>query len=144
MVPKPLVACLAATALVSAAALMPVRASAASRGGPQPGTWNWPPYTEGATSGAACGYVVVKPMVTGKGSGFTGATSSLGAIRVGDRAGIVVDRLKMPPAAVRLNERTLLSAIPDRLAQAQICSPACICHNCQHAMQYWARHGHVC
>jgi hypothetical protein len=51
MVPKPLVACLAATALVSAAALMPVRASAASRGGPQPGTWNWPPYTEGATSG---------------------------------------------------------------------------------------------
>jgi hypothetical protein len=45
MMPKPLIAWFAATAFVCAAALM----SAASRGGLQPGTWNWPSYagTEG-------------------------------------------------------------------------------------------------
>ena len=45
MVPKSVRACLAAIAFIATTALMPAGASAASRGGPQPGTWNWPPYT---------------------------------------------------------------------------------------------------
>ena len=44
--PKSVIACLAATAFVATTALMPTGASA-GRGGPQPGTWNWPPYAEG-------------------------------------------------------------------------------------------------
>ena len=46
MMPKPLIAWFAATAFVGAAALMPVGASTASRGGPQPGTWNGRPMLE--------------------------------------------------------------------------------------------------
>ena len=46
MLPKSVIACLAATAFVATTALMPTGASA-GRGGLQPGTWNWPPYAEG-------------------------------------------------------------------------------------------------
>jgi hypothetical protein len=44
MLPKSVIACLAATAFIATTALMPTGASAAR---PQPGTWNWPPYAEG-------------------------------------------------------------------------------------------------
>jgi hypothetical protein len=56
MLPKFVICCLAATAFVATTALMPTGASAGGYGGganwPQPGTWNWPPYTE-----TNCGYV---------------------------------------------------------------------------------------
>ena len=53
---------IASLAIVAAAALMPVGASAVSRGGPQPGTWNYPPYAEGGNMPqATCGYVWVNP-----------------------------------------------------------------------------------
>jgi hypothetical protein len=49
MLPKSVICCLAATAFVATTALMPTGASAGGYGGganwPQPGTWNWPPYT---------------------------------------------------------------------------------------------------
>ena len=63
MVPKSVRACLAAIAFIATTALMPAGASAASRGGPQPGTWNWPPYT-GRVDGMpkiTCGYVWLNP-----------------------------------------------------------------------------------
>jgi hypothetical protein len=54
MLPKSVIACLAATAFVATTALMPTGASAGARGGaanvPQPGTWNWPPYAEGGNN----------------------------------------------------------------------------------------------
>ena len=59
--PKSVIACLAATAFVATTALMPTGASA-GRGGPQPGTWNWPPYAESGERGmprTTCGYVWV-------------------------------------------------------------------------------------
>ncbi len=53
---------IASLAVVAATALMPVSASAVSRGGPQPGTYNWPPYAEGGNMPrATCGYVWVNP-----------------------------------------------------------------------------------
>jgi hypothetical protein len=62
MLPKSVIACLAATAFVATTALMPTGASAASRGGPQPGTYNWPPYAEGGNMPrTTCGYVWVNP-----------------------------------------------------------------------------------
>ena len=42
MLPKSVIACLAASAF-GTGALMPTGASAV-KGGPMPGTWNWPPY----------------------------------------------------------------------------------------------------
>ena len=42
MLPKSVIACLAASAFARGA-LIPTGASAA-KGGPSPGTWNWPPY----------------------------------------------------------------------------------------------------
>jgi hypothetical protein len=61
MLPKSAIACLAATAFVATTALMPTGASA-GRGGPQPGTWNWPPYAEGGNMPrTTCGYVWVNP-----------------------------------------------------------------------------------
>jgi hypothetical protein len=42
MLPKSVIACLAASAFATGA-LIPTGASAA-KGGPSPGTWNWPPY----------------------------------------------------------------------------------------------------
>jgi hypothetical protein len=53
------IAGMAVTAFVVATALIPTDASAAGRSGPQPGTWNWPPHTEGPQ--IACGYVRVNP-----------------------------------------------------------------------------------
>ena len=48
MLPKTVIAGLAAAALMTGAALIPTGASAAGHGGagnwPQPGTWNWPEY----------------------------------------------------------------------------------------------------
>ena len=65
MLPKPVIACLAATAFVAATALTPTGALAAGRGGanwPQPGTYNWPPYAEGGNMPETrCGYVRVNP-----------------------------------------------------------------------------------
>jgi hypothetical protein len=62
MLPKSVIVCLAATALVVTTALMPTDASAGGRSGPQPGTWNWPPYAEGGyMSRTTCGYVWVNP-----------------------------------------------------------------------------------
>ena len=66
MLPKSVIACLAATAFVATTALMPTGASAGARGGaanvPQPGTWNWPPYAEGGNMPrTTCGYVWVNP-----------------------------------------------------------------------------------
>ena len=59
MLPKSVIACLAATAFVATTALMSTSASA-GRGGPQPGTWNWPPYAEGGNMPqTTCGYVWV-------------------------------------------------------------------------------------
>jgi hypothetical protein len=59
MLPKSVIACLAATAFVATIALMPTDASA---GRPQPGTWNWPPYAEGGNMPrTTCGYVLVNP-----------------------------------------------------------------------------------
>jgi hypothetical protein len=61
MLLKSVIACLAATAFVATTALMPTGASA-GRGGPQPGTYNWPPYAEGGNMPrTACGYVWVNP-----------------------------------------------------------------------------------
>jgi hypothetical protein len=61
MLPKSVIACLAATAFVATTALMPTGASA-GRGGLQPGTWNWPPYAEGGNMPrSTCGYVWVNP-----------------------------------------------------------------------------------
>jgi hypothetical protein len=59
MFPKSVIACLAATAFVVTTALIPTDASAGGRGGPQPGTWNWPPHAEGPQT--TCGYVWVNP-----------------------------------------------------------------------------------
>ena len=42
MLPKSVIVCLAASAFATGA-LMPTGASAV-KGGPMPGTWNWPPY----------------------------------------------------------------------------------------------------
>jgi hypothetical protein len=51
MLPKSVIACLAAIAFIGTTALMATGASAAGRGAagnvPTPGTWNWPPYAEG-------------------------------------------------------------------------------------------------
>ena len=61
MLLKSVIACLAATAFVATTALMPTGASA-GRGGPQPGTYNWPPYAEGGNMPrTTCGYVWVNP-----------------------------------------------------------------------------------
>ena len=60
MLPKSVITCLAATAFVATAALMPTDASAGRGGGPQWGTWNWPPYAESGEGGmprTTCGYV---------------------------------------------------------------------------------------
>jgi hypothetical protein len=58
MLPKSGFTCLAAGAFVATTAMLPTVALAAHTGGgdagnyPQPGTYNWPPYTE-----TNCGYV---------------------------------------------------------------------------------------
>jgi hypothetical protein len=59
MLPKSGFTCLAAAAFVATTAMLPTVALAAHIGGgfgagnyPQPGTYNWPPYTE-----TNCGYV---------------------------------------------------------------------------------------
>ena len=49
---KSVIACLAATALVAITALTPTDASAGRGGGPQWGTWNWPPMLKAV--GAEC------------------------------------------------------------------------------------------
>jgi hypothetical protein len=58
MLSKFAIAGLAATAFIAATALMSTGAAAGGRGGsgnwPQPGTWNWPAYTD-----TNCGYVRV-------------------------------------------------------------------------------------
>jgi hypothetical protein len=54
MLPKSVIACLAAAAFVAATALMPTGAYAT--GGLQPGTWKWPPYADGGNMHrTACG-----------------------------------------------------------------------------------------
>ena len=65
MLPKSVIACLAASAFATCG-LMPTGASAGGYGGganwPQPGTWNWPPYAESGEGGmprTTCGYVWV-------------------------------------------------------------------------------------
>jgi hypothetical protein len=63
MLPKSVIACLAAAAFVAATALMPTGAYAT--GGLQPGTWKWPPYADGGNiHRTACGYVLVNPYPT--------------------------------------------------------------------------------
>ena len=74
MLPKSVIACLAAAAFVATTALMPTGASAGGRGGaanvPQPGTWNWPPYAEGGNMPqTTCGYVWINPYRQKPGSG---------------------------------------------------------------------------
>ena len=67
MLPKSVIACLVAIAFVATTALMPTGASAASRGGPRPGTYNWPPYAEGGNMPrTTCGYVWVNPRGQGR------------------------------------------------------------------------------
>src|SRR5580692_4941338 len=63
MLPKSVIACLAAAAFVAATALMPTGTYAT--GGLQPGTWKWPPYADGGNMHrTACGYVLVNPYPT--------------------------------------------------------------------------------
>ena len=60
MLLKSVIACLAAFAT---GALTPTGASAA-KGGPSPGTWNWPPYAGsggGMPGQSMCSYVRVEP-----------------------------------------------------------------------------------
>ena len=59
MLPKSIIFCLSASAFATGA-LMPTGASAV-RGGPMPGTWNWPPYASGGgvPGKTTCGYVRV-------------------------------------------------------------------------------------
>ena len=62
MLPKSVIACLAASAF-GTGALMPTGASAV-KGGPMPGTWNWPPYAGsggGMPGKSICSYVRVEP-----------------------------------------------------------------------------------
>jgi hypothetical protein len=62
MLPKSVIACLAASAFATGA-LMPTGASAV-KGGPMPGTWNWPPYAGsggGMPGKPICSYVRVEP-----------------------------------------------------------------------------------
>jgi hypothetical protein len=62
MLPKPVIACLAASAF-GTGALMPTGAFAV-KGGPMPGTWNWPPYAGsggGMPGKPICSYVRVEP-----------------------------------------------------------------------------------
>jgi hypothetical protein len=77
MVPKPLPA-RASTAFVGAAALMLVGASDVSRDAPQRGTWNCPGHA-GTDGGAPRSprVALVKSIVTGAGSAFTGVTAAL-------------------------------------------------------------------
>ena len=63
MLPKSVIACLAAASCVATTALMPTVASA-GRGGPMYGTWNWPPYAV-----PACGYVWLNSYGHKSGSG---------------------------------------------------------------------------
>ena len=58
MLPKSVIVCLAASAFATGA-LMPTGASAV-KGGPMPGTWNWPPYAGsggGMPGKPICSYV---------------------------------------------------------------------------------------
>ena len=58
MLPKSVIVCLAACAF-AIGALMPTGASAV-KGGPMPGTWNWPPYAGsggGMPGKPICSYV---------------------------------------------------------------------------------------
>jgi hypothetical protein len=64
MLPKSVIACLAAAACVATTALMPTVASAGRGGGPTYGSWRWPPYTE-----MNCGYVRVNTYYRQKQSG---------------------------------------------------------------------------
>ena len=62
MLPKSVIACLAASAF-GTGALMPTGAFAV-KGGPMPGTWNWPPYAGsggGMPGKSICSYVRVEP-----------------------------------------------------------------------------------
>jgi hypothetical protein len=62
MLPKSVIACLAASAF-AIGALMPTGASVA-RGVPMQGTYRWPPYafgSDGGMAGTACGYVWANP-----------------------------------------------------------------------------------
>jgi hypothetical protein len=62
MLPKSVIACLSGAAFIATNALMPTGVSAASRGGLQPGTYNWPPYAEsGNLPGTICGHVWIHP-----------------------------------------------------------------------------------
>ena len=61
MLPKSVIACLAASAFVTGA-LTPTGASAV-KGGPMEGTWNWPPYAGsggGMPGQSMCSYVRVE------------------------------------------------------------------------------------
>jgi hypothetical protein len=59
MLPKFVIACVA---IVAAAALMATGASAGRGAVPSPGTWRWPPYSEGGNMPKnTCGYVRVNP-----------------------------------------------------------------------------------
>ena len=59
MLPKTVIACLAATAFVAATALVARPWSEAKV--PTPGTWDWPPYEGGNMPRTTCGYVWVNP-----------------------------------------------------------------------------------
>jgi hypothetical protein len=62
MLPKSVIACLAATGCVATTVLIATSASAGRGAVPTPGTWNWPPYAEGGNMPrAACGDVRVNP-----------------------------------------------------------------------------------
>jgi hypothetical protein len=63
MLPKSVIACLAAIAFATSA-IMSTGAAVAGRGGIMEGTWNWPPYAGsggGMPGKTTCGYVWVNP-----------------------------------------------------------------------------------
>ena len=100
MLPKSVIACLSASAF-GTGALMPTGAFAV-KGGPMPGTWNWPPYagSGGGMSGKSiCSYVRVEPYrhKPGKGQWASAWTteappSALGSMMASGRAGTTASK----------------------------------------------------
>jgi hypothetical protein len=106
MLPKSVIACLAASAFATGA-LMPTGASAV-KGGPMPGTWNWPPYAGsggGMPGKPICSYVRVEPYrhKPGKGHGFTSVTRSRSDTCVGHVSGTGY-RAEVRTASTRLTD----------------------------------------
>jgi hypothetical protein len=78
MLPKSVIACLAASAFATGA-LIPTGASAV-KGGPTPGTWNWPPYAGSGGGMARKAYYAAicgkSPIVISRANGFTSVIRS--------------------------------------------------------------------